>query len=64
MECPICADDIEDSNMLSCGHNIHMKCVANSGKSVCPMCRIDIVIPEEFKSLYDTNIININMNVM
>ena len=47
MECPICADDIEDSNMLSCGHNIHMKCVANSGKSVCPMCRIDIVILEE-----------------
>ena len=34
-----------------------MKCVANSGKSVCPMCRIDIVIPEEFKCLYDTNII-------
>ena len=47
MECLICADDIEDSNTLSCGHNIHMKCVANSGKSVCPMCRIDIVIPEE-----------------
>ena len=57
MECLICAEDIEDSNTLSCGHNIHMKCVANSGKSMCPMCRIDIVIPDEFKCLYDTNII-------
>ena len=57
MECLICAEDIEDSNTLSRGHNIHMKCVANSGKSMCPMCRIDIVIPDEFKCLYDTNII-------
>lgn len=37
--CPVCYDEISKSETLSCKHKIHAKCIVNSGKAVCPICR-------------------------
>ena len=39
-ECPICMESLEkEKQPLSCGHWIHKKCVVQSAKAECPMCR-------------------------
>jgi len=48
LECPddccVCAESIDSSSRLSCGHYIHKACVVKSGKSQCPMCRAEVAL--------------------
>ena len=45
-ECCVCCETVDTK--LSCGHDIHMMCVVKSGKNKCPLCRQEIVIPNEY----------------
>ena len=38
-ECPVCYEDITKEDILQCGHIVHERCVINSGKAECPICR-------------------------
>jgi len=44
--CPVCLDDFEkDFKPLErCNHWVHRECVAKSGKSMCPVCREEVVL--------------------
>lgn len=44
--CCVCYEDISEEP-LPCTHNIHIMCIIKTGKSVCPLCRGDVVIPKE-----------------
>ena len=44
-DCGVCFETVENS--LTCGHKIHEECVANSGKSICPICRAKVTLSEE-----------------
>lgn len=38
--CPVCYDSLDNQkNALQCGHWVHTKCVIQSGKEECPVCR-------------------------
>jgi hypothetical protein len=50
MDCLICTDDLNES-LLICGHGIHIKCVANTGKTKCPLCKADVIIPDEYHEI-------------
>jgi hypothetical protein len=51
LECPedccVCAETLDSSSRLSCGHYIHKACVVKSGKSQCPMCRAEVALSYE-----------------
>ena len=50
-ECPICQEQLtEDVIVLSCGHRFHNECIENAlraGYNSCPLCRRQIVEPDE-----------------
>ena len=52
-ECSVCLDVIEkngDSAKTPCGHRFHLTCLMQSvraGTLTCPLCRGDIIKPEE-----------------
>ena len=59
MQCCIC-DELYEETKLECGHEIHMKCIAMSGKDHCPICKHSIKIPEEYQELFKENVKNNN----
>ena len=46
-QCCVCYENFDDDK-LECGHDIHMICVVKSGKNRCPLCRQEVVIPDEY----------------
>lgn len=49
-ECHVCCDEIKDH--LSCGHYVCKKCIINSGRETCPLCRKTVSLSlEEVKSV-------------
>ncbi|XP_065597809.1 E3 ubiquitin-protein ligase TTC3 isoform X2 [Cyrtonyx montezumae] len=53
--CTICHDDLSrDSCELECGHHFHRECIRKWLKehsSTCPICRIHVLLPEDFPEL-------------
>jgi hypothetical protein len=41
-ECPVCLENINDDEYLSCGHYVHKCCVIKSKKTCCPMCKKEV----------------------
>ncbi|XP_021261035.1 E3 ubiquitin-protein ligase TTC3 isoform X2 [Numida meleagris] len=53
--CTICHDELSrDSCELECGHHFHRECIRKWLKehsSTCPICRIHVLLPEDFPEL-------------
>ena len=50
IDCPICLERLDDKYpLLNCGHWVHHKCVIESGKSECPMCRAGVTFNRDLK---------------
>ena len=52
--CCICLEALSEETdqnypLLSCGHWIHYKCIAEGGKEECPICRKHVEIPSKYK---------------
>lgn len=47
--CIVCTDIFsnEFKPLQPCGHYIHIECVCNSGKPICPVCRTDVVMTKQ-----------------
>lgn len=44
-ECIICYESLENQNQaLECGHWIHLNCIINSAKAMCPICRRPLLL--------------------
>jgi hypothetical protein len=44
-KCIICYESLANQrNALECGHWIHIKCIINSAKAVCPICRTKLTV--------------------
>jgi hypothetical protein len=46
-ECPVCYENVCDTDVLSCGHYIHKECIINSKKTCCAICRKEVKLSEE-----------------
>lgn len=48
-ECPIClcGEDEEKLTQFCCGHHVHKKCIIQSGKHKCPVCRQFIYLDKQ-----------------
>jgi len=58
-ECVVCLEKFTDKNRpLKCYHWIHKKCIINSGKDQCPICRVTNVglNTSELKKLKKVNL--------
>jgi hypothetical protein len=44
MSCPVCFDEIDASEKLSCGHCVHRKCILKWGNDICPLCKSPVDI--------------------
>jgi hypothetical protein len=62
MQCSIC-DEVYEETKLECGHEIHMKCIAMSGKDHCPICKNSVILPEEYQELFKENVKNNNDHI-
>lgn len=49
-ECVVCYEECK-SPLEECGHYIHSKCIANSGKSECCICRKEVKLNKELEML-------------
>jgi len=49
--CCICTDEFKSDfrPLKECGHWVHQECVARSGKSECPVCRIKVSLGPKHK---------------
>lgn len=55
-ECPVCLEEINCDEHLSCGHYVHKKCVIKSKKTCCPMCKGEVVLEStELKEIFFNN---------
>ena len=39
MDCPICFENILQSEITECGHHVHLECLEKQFKAECPLCR-------------------------
>ena len=54
MDCVICTEELlSDISDLECKHQVHWECIAKSGTSQCPICRLDITIPTQYQYLFE-----------
>ena len=52
MECYICTEVISSDEIIPlCGHTVHIKCIAITGKEECPFCKKTVIITDEYKDL-------------
>ena len=52
MECYICTEVISSDEIIPlCGHTVHIKCIAITGKEECPFCKKPVIITDEYKEL-------------
>ena len=62
--CPICLSVIDssfgESLQLSCSHYIHIECSKGLGDTLCPICRCDVVWPDDINELIIQNKIRYN----
>ena len=53
-ECPVCYENVCDTDCLSCGHYIHKECIIKSKKTCCAMCRKEVTFTrEEAENLFN-----------
>jgi len=45
--CPVCLDEIDEKELLECGHYCHLDCIKKSNIYKCPICRHNVKIPFE-----------------
>lgn len=55
-ECPVCVEEISITDRLSCGHWVHMECVAKSMKAECPVCRHHVRVTKQIKERIQKNV--------
>ena len=54
--CPVCLDDIINEEIqLSCSHYIHIECSKGLGDTLCPICRCNVVWPNNIEELIIQN---------
>ena len=46
-ECPVCLEEIDEHEHLSCGHYVHKCCLIKSKKTCCPMCKNEVKLEIE-----------------
>jgi RNA polymerase subunit RPABC4/transcription elongation factor Spt4 len=51
--CPVCTENFSVSDKtLSCGHYIHRECIIKSKKTICPLCKSELILTiEEFMQI-------------
>lgn len=54
-ECPVCCDDIDENDILECGHWVHMDCIKRSLKPECPMCRQPLKLSKDIMESIQKN---------
>ena len=37
--CPVCFEELNDTDFIECGHWVHMECIKKSNTNKCPICR-------------------------
>jgi len=47
--CTVCLDECKSP--LPCNHNIHLMCIAKSGKSECPLCKANVTLPQDLSTI-------------
>jgi hypothetical protein len=52
-ECAVCYEDICINEKLSCGHLVHIECIYKSKKTTCPLCRTELILTENQRSLIE-----------
>lgn len=50
-DCVVCTEEFTplDAKLEPCGHWIHKKCIFKSGKTICPICRAELILTKDEK---------------
>jgi len=52
-DCVVCTEELQAGSQPECQHPVHLRCIAQSGLDICPVCRQQVHFPVELQDLYE-----------
>jgi len=52
-DCVVCTEELQAGSQPECQHPVHLRCIAQSGLDICPVCRQQVHFPVELQGLYE-----------